>query len=216
MGGGRSMRGLDRGGGVGGINVVNSTDVWTYRHGKGNAAISDAINSGMRALDNDFPGFTSGVNSVDVAEIKGYGKNSVIGFWSAQDRQLALNQNYADIAKTNTVMDRAAQSGFHPSRGNRSGVEAVAIHEAGHALTDTIAQRTGQPGLHAVSENVVKNAYKNSGAKGGVRKFAGTISGYAQHNYAECVAEAVADWYCNGNKASSASKAIMTELKRIY
>ena len=39
------------------------------------------------------------------------------------------------------------------------------------------------------------------------------ISGYAQKNYAECVAEAVADYYCNGKKASKASRLIMDELR---
>lgn len=215
MGGGSSMGGLDGGGGAY-VNVVNATDVWSYRHGAGNAPVSDAINSGMRTLDNDFPGFAGYVNNVDVVEIKGHGKNTVMGFWSASDGQLALNKNYADMGKANSVVDSAAASGFHPSRGNRSGVEAVAIHEAGHALTDAIAQKTGAAGLHAVSENVVKSAYKNSGAKGGVKAFASSISGYAKTNYAECVAEAVTDWYCNGNKASSASKAIMSELKKAY
>ena len=114
----------------------------------------------------------------------------------------------------NDTMDRAAQQGFHPSRGNKSGTEAVALHEGGHALTDYLAQKNGYPGLHAFSEKVVKDAYKNSGAKGGTSKFAGSISKYAQKNYAETVAEATADWYCNGNKASRASKAIMSELKK--
>ena len=216
MGGGKSMRGRDGGGGGVGINVINATDVWSYRHGPGNAPFSDAVNSGLRTIDNDFPGFAEGINTVDAVEIKGRGKNSILGYWDAQSKQLGMNETFQDQKTMNNVMDRAAQQGFHPSRGNKSGTEAVAIHEAGHALTDTIAQKTGAAGLHEVSENVVKSAYKNSGAKGGVNKFAGTISGYAQKNYAECVAEAVADYYCNGNKAASASKAIVSELKRIY
>lgn len=136
-----------------------------------------------------------------------------LGFWSASDKQLAMNQNYTDIAKMNDVMDDAARSGFHPSRGNKSGTEAVALHEAGHALTDHLANKHGYAGLHELSEKVVKDAYKKSGAKGGTRSWAGTISKYAQKNYAETVAEAVTDWYCNGDKARAASKAIIAELK---
>lgn len=34
-------------------------------------------------------------------------------------------------------------------------------------------------------------------------------------NNAKCIAEAVADFYCNGSKARKESKAIMSELKRL-
>lgn len=64
-----------------------------------------------------------------------------------------------------------------------------------------------------MSATIVQNAYKKSGLKGGNRALAAQISGYAHKNYAECVAEAVADYYCNGRKASNASKLIVAELK---
>ena len=44
---------------------------------------------------------------------------------------------------------------------------------------------------------------------------AGKISGYARYNYSETIAEASADVYCNGGRASKASRAIMTEIKDI-
>lgn len=209
-----SMKGNDGGGGGGNINVINATDMWSYRHGAGNTPFADGVNNAMKSIDADFPGFMQSVNTVDAVTMSGKDATQTLGFWSPSDKQLAINANYTDVAKMNTAMDAAARSGFHPSRGNKSGAEAVALHEAGHALTDHIAQKTGSAGLHETSERVVKAAYKNSGAKGGTRAFAGQISGYAQKNYAETVAEAVADWYCNGNKASGASKAIMTELRK--
>ena len=44
---------------------------------------------------------------------------------------------------------------------------------------------------------------------------AGHISQYARTNYSETIAEASADVYCNGKKASKASKAIMNEVRSI-
>jgi len=48
-----------------------------------------------------------------------------------------------------------------------------------------------------------------------VNLMAGKISGYARYNYSETIAEASADVYCNGGRASKASRAIMTEIKDI-
>lgn len=45
--------------------------------------------------------------------------------------------------------------------------------------------------------------------------FAKKISGYAQYNFAECVAEAVSDWYCNGGKAKKESRAVMAVLNNV-
>lgn len=41
------------------------------------------------------------------------------------------------------------------------------------------------------------------------------ISKYARSNYSETIAEASADVFCNGSKASKASRAIMSEVKSI-
>lgn len=46
-------------------------------------------------------------------------------------------------------------------------------------------------------------------------KMASNISGYAKSSYAECVAEAVADVYCNGSKARVESRAIVNEINKI-
>lgn len=209
LGGGRSLGG----GGGAPVSVINATDVWSYRHTQGNEPFVDSINQGLMAIDNDFPGFANGINTVDAVTMSGADGMNTLGYWAPGTKQLGMNQRYTDVDKMNTVMDDAAKNGFHPSRGNKTGTEAVAIHEGGHALTDYLAQKTGARGLEEVSANVVKAAYRKSGMKGGNRTFAGTISRYAQSNYAECVAEAVADWYCNGSKASKASKLIMDELK---
>lgn len=196
------------------INIKNQTDVWSYRHDPNNAPYVDSINSSVKTVADDFPGLMNDVNNVNVAELGGADKTNTLGFYSSGSKTVALNENYTNVDKMNKVYDQAVKEGYHPSRGNKTGTEAVTYHEMGHALTDSLAKKMGAKDLDAASKKVVDDAYKASKGTGGTKKWAGKISGYAQENYAECVAEAVADWYCNGNKASKQSKAIMSELKK--
>lgn len=207
-GGGLSLRG----GGMSPNDIVNETDVWSYRHRRGNEPFVDAMNQAARRMSDDFPNLMRTVNSVDAAELRGASRYGVLGYYG--DGRVALNQNYTDIDTMNRTYDAAVKSGFHPSRGGKSGTEAVMYHELGHALTDSIKSKVGAKDLDYASKKIVNDAYKASNGKGGTKAWAGKISGYAGKSYAECVAEATADWYCNGNKAKSQSKAIMTELKK--
>lgn len=149
------------------------------------------------------------LNTIDAAVLGGKDKENVLGFYG--QGTLGMNENFTDVDKMNRVYDGSGN--FHPPRGNKSGTEAVTYHELGHALTDAIGKKYGLGDIDKAAATIVKNAYKKSGMKGGNRALAAKISGYAQKNYSECVAEAVADWYCNGNKASGASKLIMAELR---
>lgn len=217
MGGrGSGSDGPGLGGGSGkNVNIISSQDVWSYRHRQGNEPFVDEINSGIRNISDDFPGMMNTVQKVDAAKLGGADANTVLGFWSS-DGQLALNENYTDVDKMNSVYDRATQSGYHPSRGNKSGTYAVATHEAGHALTDHLREKMGERNIDSAAKRIVDAAYKRAKGKGGTLAWAGKISGYAQESNAECIAEAVSDWYCNGNKASANSIAIVNEMKRLY
>ena len=211
-------RGMSGGSGMGGgsgqsINVVSTEDVWTYRHNQNNEPFVDAINTGIRTIQDDFPSLMDSLNTVDAAELGGRDKNHILGFYAPGQKQLAINQNFTNIDKMNATMDEATRQGYHPSRGNKTGTEAVTLHEAGHALTDHVAGKMGKD-FDKAAADIVHTAMKNVKFKGGSEKFARQISGYAKKNYAECIAEAVADYYCNGSKASSSSKAIMSELRK--
>ncbi len=199
--------------GLNSADIVSETDVWSFRHNPNNAPFVDAMNTAARNIVDDFPGVMDSVNTVSAAELKGASKQNVLGYYGSNG--VALNENYTNIDKMNKTYDAAVASGYHPSRGNKSGTEAVMYHEMGHALTDNLASKVGAKDIDSAAKAIVNNAYANSGGKGGTKAFAGKISGYAKESYAECVAEAVADWYCNGNKASSSSKAIMKELKSL-
>ena len=216
MGGrGSGSGGPSLGGGSGeNVNIKSQTDIWTYRHRQNNEPFVDAINTGVRTIQNDFPDVMDTVSSVNAAKLGGSDNQHTLGFYSPSDKSLGMNTNFTDIDKMNRVYDRSVSSKFHPSRGNKTGTEAVALHEMGHALTDHIGKKIGAADLDDAAKRIVDNAYKASGGKGGTKKWAGLISKYAQQNNAECIAEAVADFYCNGNKATNQSKAIMAELRK--
>ena len=214
MGNGMSGSSRDLNGSGGrNVNVVSEMDVWSYRHNANNAPFVDSINDSIRTMQNDFPDMMQDINSVNAAKLGGRDNNGTLGFYTPATKELSMNQNFTDIDKMNAVMGQ--ERGFHPPRGSKNGVEAVTLHEAGHALTDSLAKKIGAADIDDSAKRIVQAAYKATGARGGTKKWAGGISGYAQHSYAECVAEAVADWYCNGSKAAKQSKAIMTEMKRI-
>jgi len=194
------------------VNIVNEMDVWSYRHNPDNEPFVDAINSGARRIHEDFPGMMDAVENVSASELSGADKMGVLGYYSELDKTVAINENYTDIDKMNQVYDHSVSEGYHPGRGDKSGTEAVTLHEMGHALTAYVAKQMGVPNLDAAAKRIVNAAYKASNGRGGTKAWAGKISGYAQDSYAECIAEAVADYYCNGANASAQSRAIMQEL----
>ena len=196
------------------VNIIDTTDVWSYRHKSNNEPFVDAINEGARKIQNDFNDLMDTVATVNAAELGGDDKYTTLGFYSSGMKMVALNQNFTDIDKMNKVYDKSVEKGYHPSRGNLTGTEAVALHEMGHALTDHIAKKMGLPGLDKAAQKLFIDAYKASKGKGKYKDWAGKISGYAKENYAEAVAEAVADYYCNGQNAHANSLAIMNQLRK--
>ena len=212
-------RGQDRGkalakGSGENINIVNETDVWTYRHREDNEPFVDAINTAARTISDDFRGLMDMVQVVAAAELGGKDKVQTLGYFSELGNTVAINQNYTNIDKMNQVYDEAVRSGYHPPRGGKTGTEAVTLHELGHALTAYAQKKMNSSSFDAAAQRIVREAYKATSGKGGTFKWAGGISEYAQKNYAECIAEAVADYYCNGTKAFPESRAIMKEKRR--
>lgn len=205
LGGGRGKR----------VNVISSQDVWSIRNKPGNAPYVDEINKGVGRIENDFPGVMNTVQSVESAELGGADKTGTLGFWRSSEGLLAINENYTNPSKMDAVYDKAVASGFHPSRGDVSGTQAVTLHEMGHALTDYYGEKIGVRDIDVASEIIVNRAYRQSNGRGGTKVWGGKISGYAKESNAECVAEAVADYYCNGSNAHANSRAIMNVLKSI-
>ena len=169
---------------------------------------TDDVLSVARRMTSLF-GQDQAINQFQVANMTG----SAMAYYDS-DGNIAMNQKYMNTEGMNAAYDAAVKSGFHPGRGNKSGTEAVASHEYGHALADKCGQKLGQRDIEAASRTIVERARKKTGQRTNMA-FAQKISGYAQYNFAECVAEAVSDWHCNGSKAKKESRAIVAVMNSI-
>lgn len=196
------------------VNVVDTVDVWSYRHETDNEPFVDAINEGARKIQDDFKDLMLTVERVDAAELGGIDKLMVLGYYAPDEKTVAINRNFTDIDKMNAMYDAAVRSGYHPPRGELSGTEAVTLHELGHALTDHVAKKMGESDMDVAARKLFERAYRATKGRGKYQAWAEQISGYAKENYAEAVAEAVADYYCNGQGAHANSRAIMRELRK--
>ena len=56
---------------------------------------------------------------------------------------IAINNEYLNSDTMNAVYKKSVESGFHPSNGSKTGMEAVVSHELGHAVNGIIADRMG-------------------------------------------------------------------------
>ena len=124
---------------------------------------------------------------------------------------IAINSTFLNSKKMNEAYQKCVESGFHPSSGSKTGMEAVVSHELGHALTDMVGSKMGITGINRTNESataIVNEARKQTKHRG-VVQMASKISGYATHSNAEAVAEAMSDVYCNGKKARAESRAIV-------
>lgn len=211
MGGRGASSGGVAGGGMNPANITGTTSLISAREGK-----SSEVDMTLAVLRDVQDQYRVDVSDVQLATIKGKDAN-VLAYYDAGGN-LAVNQSYFDNNKMDEAMDKSYKSGYHPSRGNKSGLEAVVAHEAGHRLTDVVGERTGkgQWAVDQTSSEIVQNAARKSGHKGGLESFRSQVSGYARESNAEAVAEAFTDVYCNGSKASSASKAIVNELNGYF
>lgn len=150
-----------------------------------------------------FYGDSGAINQFQIAKVGG----GVMAYYDS-DGNIAMNEKYMNSAGMDRAYDAAVKSGFHPSRGNKSGIQAVASHEYGHALADKVGSKLGYGDVESASRKIVERARAKTNHKTNM-SFAKSISGYAQYNFAECVAEAVSDWHCNGSKAKKESRAVM-------
>lgn len=149
-------------------------------------------------------------NNTRIAKLKA--KSNALAYYDGDG--IAINSTYLNSKKMNDAYQRCVESGFHPSSGSKTGMEAVVSHELGHALTDMVGAKMGvKGGIDASSKAIVNEARKQTSHRG-VVQMASKISGYAKHSNAEAIAEAVADVYCNGKKAKSESRAIVNVMNK--
>lgn len=203
MGGGNSSSSWGGGGG-GNAAPIDTTSLISAREGK--QAEVDQTLSVLRDIEKEY-----GVTMNDV-EIGIFPKGSkVMGYYDPSSGALGMNASYFDAKKIDSAYDKSVQSKYHPPRGNKTGMEAVASHEAGHRLTYVAAEKSGKSpnafSAKVIEDSATKLRYKNSA------NMAKKISGYATENYKEAIAEAFADVYCNGKNAKKESHTVVNTLK---
>lgn len=167
---------------------------------KGAGLYANEIQNARDAMERAYGNIISKAN-LSIADI---GKSALGAYGGGT---VYMSKRFTSSQNLTESMKAMAESGFHPKIGNKTGAEAVTAHELGHYLADRVSKKTG------LSEReIVSRAGKRIGVK--VNNMASQISEYARYNYAETIAEASADVYANGRKASKASRAIMAEIKR--
>lgn len=149
------------------------------------------------------------VGDLNIATLKGKRAMGVLGFSDGDN--IGINERYFSDAM-NKAYDESIKAGYHPSRGNKTGLQAVLAHEMGHNLTMAVARKMGHNNIDTAADVIVEAARRATGHKG-VVQMASKISRYATAKNAEAVAEAMADVYANGERATRESRAIMDAVR---
>jgi len=187
-------------------NIVEEKDMIVERGN--NEAMVDAVLTVSRDMLNDYP--NAPLEQLFIATLKGDDAYSTLGYYDGAN--IAINRNYFNEKMENAYIECVKQ-GFHPSNGNKTGLQAVAAHEFGHAVTDAVGRKMGIVNIQDAATSIVNEARKATKHKG-VVQMASKISKYATANNAEAVAEAICDVYCNGKKAKAESHAIVDVCKK--
>lgn len=208
--GGRGSRGTSgRQGGGEGLNAGDIVETKSFMSERGNYSADDVLQA-FKDVSDDY-GYV--VEDIQIATLSGKGQ-SVLAYYDGSN--IAFNESYLKSGVMDKAYDSCVDSGFHPGRGNKTALQAVAAHELGHGLTDAVGEKMGLPALggngkrriDAAADAIVNEARKSTKHRG-VVQMSSKISKYATYSNAEAVSEAFADVYCNGKKARSESRAIV-------
>ena len=208
MGRGSSRAGGGRGGATGGVNpknIKNTEEMLSFRNPSNQKQVDEVLAVSKELTDKY--GASVATGGFEVADMTGKDA-ATLGFYTVGGG-ITMNKSYMNNQNMDAVMDRCSKDGFHPSRGNKSGMYAVAAHEYGHSLTENVRIKMGENSFDKAADRIVTEARKQTGERGNII-FGGKISKYAQQINAETVAEGVADVMCNGKKAKKQSKAIVS------
>lgn len=190
-------------------NISNVEEMISARNASNQKQVDDVLQASRDIVDRYGSGTATG--GFEIADIGGKDSNT-LGFY-AVGGGITMNRKYIDNQNMDKAMDESAKIGFHPSRGNKSGVYAVAAHEYGHSVTENVRLKMNESSFDATATRIVTEARKKTGERGNI-KFARKISEYATKNDAETIAEAVSDVMCNGSKAKKQSKAVVSVIDK--
>lgn len=195
------------GSGGGSIDIIDTTSLISAREGK-----QLEVDETLQTFKDMHDEYGYAVDDLQIATL-GSKDGSTMAYYDGSN--IAFNDTYFNKGVMETVYADTVKRGFHPSQGNKTALQAVASHEIGHALTDrAIAKMGSKLGKQDGAEAILKEAQKSIGHRGKLASMASKISGYAKESARECIAEAVADVYCNGKKATKESQAIVNVMNK--
>ena len=205
--GGRGSSSGGFGGGGGGLTSADILATTSFVSERGN--YKDTVDEALGVFSDvkDKYGFI--INDIEMATIKD-GK-SAIAYYDGSN--IGWNEKFMNKQTLENSYAECVKQGFHPSKGNKTAVQAVASHELGHALSAEVGRKMGGKGIDQASAQILKEAKKQTGHKKSI-DVAKKISGYATHSPAETIAEAFSDVYCNGKKAHKESIAIVNVMDK--
>lgn len=187
-------------------NIVDERDMIVERGN--NTKEVDEVLTVSRDMLKDYP--NAPLDQLLIATLKGVDAAGTLGYYDGSN--IAINENYFNSAMDDAYKE-CVKSGFHPSNGDKTGLQAVTAHEFGHAITDAVGRKIGKYDIQDAATAIVNEARKSTKHRG-VVQLENAISKYATTNNAEGVAEAVCDVYCNGSKAKKESQAIVNVIKK--
>ena len=162
---------------------------------------ANEIQNARDAMEREYGSIVSRAN-LAIAEMSAGALGMSVGYTVYMSDKYVKNNNMTQ------AMKKKKKTGFHPKIGKKTGAEVVTAHEMGHFLAQQAMNKA-----KLTERQIVERASKKIGVK--VNNMASQISEYARYNYAETIAEASADVFANGRRASKASRAIMSEIKSI-
>ena len=126
------------GGGMQGINTttsVRSSHPLTDEISRGGGLFANDIMNTRDAFEREY-GDAVKMMKLHVGT---FSKEGVLGAYGGDT--LYMNEKYVKNVNLTSAMQKGAESGFHPSIGNKTGAEAVAAHEIGHRLGEIAASK---------------------------------------------------------------------------
>lgn len=173
----------------------------------------------FNALDeviNDFEGVAKDLSKFGVQQHSHAFATTTLYYRTEKSEiNLCKDWYYPDrIAIYQDAFDHCVETHYHP----KGTLSSVAVHEMGHAVTNTLAMGVSKEPETYSRELVMaaaKSLLEHKPTYREVKKLRLTISGYAaEDEYCETIAESFADYYANRDKAAPFSLEIMKHIKQ--
>ncbi len=185
-------------------------DIMSLNAPKSSLEFRNNVMNTVKEFFDEYPALGEAVNDEMTVKIT-KGDRNVLAFWEDGTNRFAMNEAYVDSEKMQSLYDQSIKEKYHPKRGKLTAEQAVTAHEFGHALT-TLAANKANMTFDNIAKKIIKSVSKD--LKTPAAQMAQKISGYAKESNAECIAEAVCEVKCLGNRATAESKAVYNELKK--